>query len=141
MAGNTQIIRTEIGRGILIRIIQLLNLSKSNGWEVTIKPHVKRRTDSQNRLMWRWVDNVAEHVVQHTGQDSEDVHEFFKRKFLTPRRFEIEGEMIEVWSTKKLTTKEMSEYMERIYAWATSELGLLLPLPSELGRDETGRAT
>jgi hypothetical protein len=130
MPANTIIVNDDVSRERLVGHIR--TISVEGPWEFTWRPYVKRRSSSQNALMWKWVNEVAEHVVQHTGQDAEDVHEFFKRKFLHPRQAEIGGETFQIYSTKKLTTSEMSEYMERIYAWATSELGLLLPLPEEL---------
>lgn len=120
-------------------LVGRLNMDKP--WEVTIKPHRKHRSLSQNAMLWKWYTAIAEAIKDHTGMDAEEVHEALKQKFLTPRIVEIDGEVYEIRSTKKLSTAEMTEYLNRIHAWATSELGLLLPLPSELGRDETGRAT
>ena len=96
--------------------------------------YVKRRSLSQNALMWKWINEVADHVQRATGQDSDDVHDFFKRKFLKPKVIEIAGETVQKYSTKNLTVPEMTEYMNHIYAFVTSELGILLPIPEELGR-------
>lgn len=127
------VLRDDMLRQRLIRYVQALDLSKPV--QVTIEPYRKKRSLSQLRLMWLWISEVAEHVREHTGMDSEDVHAFLKEKFLPPRIIEIAGEAVEYRTTTKLTTAEMSEYMDRIYAWATQELGLLLPLPEEYMRD------
>ena len=132
MKPRPYVIRCETTRAAVLAGIARLNIEKS--WDITIEPHRKRRSLSQNSLMWAWVNEVAEHVREATGQDSDDIHEFFKQKFLTPRIIEVNGETVKKWSTKKLTKAEMSEYMNRIYAWATSEMGLLLPVPEDLGR-------
>lgn len=84
-----------------------------------------------------WLNQVADHVSQRTGMDADDIHEFFKRKFLPARIIEVAGETVECHTTTKLTALEMAEYMDRIYAWVTSELGVLLPLPQEFQRTES----
>ncbi len=124
-------IRAEGMRARVIECISNLNLDKA--WDITIEPHRERRSLSQNSLMWKWIGEVVEHVHEATGQDSDDIHEFLKQKFLRPKVIEINGEIVKRWSTKGLSKAEMGAYMEKIYAWATSEMGLLLPVPEDLG--------
>jgi hypothetical protein len=126
------ILRDENLRQRVIELIGALNLDKL--WQITIEPYRKKRSLSQNALMWVWLEEVVKHVHETTGQDKDDIHEFFKAKFLPARQVEMAGDTIEYRTTTKLTTAEMSAYMNAIEAWATSELGLLLPLPVELGR-------
>lgn len=135
MRKQTIIIRDEKLRARVIGWIRAINLDKP--WRVTVEPHRKRRSLSQNSLMWLWIGEVADLVGQHTGMDAADVHEFFKQKFLPPRIIEVGGVTEDVRSTAKLTTLEMTTYMDRIYAWVTTELGLLLPLPQEFHLPES----
>ena len=123
-------IRTEEDRKQVLETITLLNLEKP--WTVEIKPYRKKRTLSQNALMWKWIETVANHVSQHTGYTKAEVHEHFKAMFLPPKRVEIGGKVSEQRTTTKLTTKEMAQYMDAIYRWAAGELGLVLPIPEEL---------
>ena len=123
------IIRDAVLRSRVIGLIRAINLDKP--WRVTLEPYRKRRSLSQNSLMWMWLNEVAEHVSQHTGNDLDDIHEAFKQKFLPAKIREALGETMDVRSTKKLTTLEMVDYMDRIYAFVTSELGVLLPLPQD----------
>jgi len=109
-----------------------LNLEGGRKWQVTIEPFKKKRTLSQNALMWKWIGEVANLVHKETGQDADDIHEFFKTKFLPARIVEIAGETIERRTTTKLSTQEMSDYMTKIHAFVTSELGFILPLPEEM---------
>ena len=132
MNKQTIIIRDEAVRERVVNVLANLNIEKP--WEVTIQRHTRKRSLSQNSLMWKWLNEVADHVRDHTGMDSDDIHEFFKAKFLPAKIVDINGESAEYRTTKSLTTSEMADYMNRIYAWATSELGLLLPVPEELGR-------
>jgi hypothetical protein len=129
------VLRDETIRANVLRLIAALDLSKP--WQVTVEPFRKPRTLSQNALMWKWLNDVAEAVSQHTGMDADDIHEFFKKKFLTPRIVEIGGEAVERYTTTNLSTAEMSRYMDRIYAFVTSELGILLPLPEEMHQRHT----
>lgn len=114
--------------------VRLLNLDGKK-WSVEIKRVVKKRTLSQNALMWMWHSKVLAAVAKDTGATVEDIHDHMKQKFLTPTIVEIGDEIHERYSTKNLTPAEMSEFMDRIYAWVTGDLGLLLPLPIEHGRE------
>ena len=135
MTKQTIIIRNEALRARVIGLIRAIRLDPP--YSVTVEPHRKRRSLSQNSLMWLWLGEVADHVGQHTGQDADDIHEFFKQRFLPPRVIEVGGVTELVRSTAKLTTLEMTIYMDRIYAWVTSELSLLLPLPQEFHLPES----
>lgn len=132
---QTVIIRDEVLRARVIGLIQAINLDKP--WRVTVEPYRKRRSLSQNSLMWLWLNEVADHVSQHTGMDADDIHEFFKQKFLSAKIIEVAGETVECRTTTKLTTLEMSDYMNRIYAFVTAELGVLLLLPQEFQLPES----
>lgn len=128
-ATPTVIIRDEGMRTRVVQHIASLNIEKP--WAITIEPYKKRRSLSQNALMWKWLEEVVAHVHETTGQDKEDIHEFFKRQFLTPKVNEVFGVVVKTWSTKELKTAEMSTYLDKIYAWVTTELGLLLPVPQD----------
>lgn len=133
MPKETVIIRNESLRKMVLLTIGALDLAKP--WKVTIERESKRRTLSQNALMWMWLDRVAAHVMEHTGHDKDEIHEFFKHKFLPIRYVVIGGQSLPYRSTKNLTTAEQSAYMDKIYAFCTSDLGLFLPVPEDLGRD------
>lgn len=121
-------VENEDQRKRVIGLIEGLNLAKP--WQVTIEPKTKKRTLSQNALYWKWVGLIAD----ATGNDNDDVHEALKAKFLTPRTIDLAGEQREIRSTAKQDKAGMTAFMDRVYAFATSELGLYLPTPEELGR-------
>lgn len=108
------------------------NLSAETKWKIEIKIDRNLRSLNQNALMWQWVTNVVDEVHEFSGQDKDDIHEFFKQKFLTPKIIEISGETVLRYTTTNLEKGEMSLYMEKIYVWATTELGLILPTPNDL---------
>ncbi len=127
----TVIIRDQATRLHVLDLIAALSPDKP--WAITVEPYKKRRSLSQNALMWAWINDVAKHVHEATGQDNDEIHEFFKGQFLPRRIIEIGGIVENApGSTKDLTTAEMATYMGQIYAWVTSELGLLLPVPEDM---------
>lgn len=115
-------------RDRIIALIRGLDLKKP--WQVTVEPKTKRRSLSQNSLYWKWCGIIAD----ATGNSNDDVHEALKAKFLTPRTIDLGGEQREIRSTAKQDKAGMTEYMNKVYAFATSELGLYLPVPEEMGR-------
>ena len=90
----------------------LMNLPRDHKWEVTVSEFKRSRSEQQNRLYWRWLEEIA----QHTGEGDKDAwHDYFRTKFLGKRPVTIKGELIEVLpSTTKLNVSEMSEYMNHI---------------------------
>ena|SRR3990167_4325161 len=128
MSREPIILRDDVVRGYVLDLIGKLNLEKP--WAVTVEPYKKKRSLNQLGLYWKWVGIVA----NETGNDADDLHEFFKSKFLIPRPVEIGGEVINVRSTTKLDTAAMKEFMDRVYAFAGSELGIMLPVPEDMGR-------
>ena len=128
MSREPYIIRDETMRQRVSDLVDALDLGKP--WSVTIEPFKKKRSLSQNALYWKWVGIIAD----ETGNDNDDIHEAFKGMFLTPRSVQIGNESREIRSTARQNTDEMKGYMDKVYAYATSQLGILLPIPEELGR-------
>ena len=121
------IIRDEVIRVRVMDLIAKLDLRKP--WEITVKPYRKKRTLSQNGLMHMWLGIIADHL----GYGIDEVKDIYRDKFLpkVPRQFGDEERMVGR-STVSLDTAEMGAFCDKIYAHATSELGLLLPIPEEL---------
>lgn len=114
------------------RLIEhLKSLDMDLRWEVTVKKYVRKRTKSQNSLYRMWVDVIA----RENGDDNDDVHDELLRKFCPIKTVTVFGEEVERRSTTLLDTKEMSEYMDRVQAFAGSFLNITLPLPQDQGRE------
>lgn len=127
-------IHDEPSRRKAVNFISALSLDRQK-WKVEVKRKTKRRSLSQNALMWKWHTEVVDAVCRDTGNTKEDIHNFFKQQFLKPRVVEIGGRTGERYTTTELSVREMHEYMEQIYAFVTTELGILLPLPVEYMRN------
>lgn len=108
------------------------NMDCEKKWSVEIKRKTSGRSLSQNALYWRWMNEIAALVSEHTGYEKDEVHELFKAKFLTPKIVRVGIDEIKTYSTKGLTTKEMVDYMDRVDRYCIQALGISLPLPVEM---------
>lgn len=117
-------IREERQRNHALDTIKALDIATV--YEVTIKPYKRNRSLEQNSLMWKWYSIIANDL----GYTTEEIHEEFMRKLLTPTIVKTPSGMVEVYSTKKLKVKEMTAYLEGIERTAT-EMGIALPRPYE----------
>ncbi|MFC3228754.1 hypothetical protein ACFOGJ_16035 [Marinibaculum pumilum] len=120
------VLHTERDRQNAIALLSKLNLKKP--WQIEVKQYVRHRTLPQNALYWKWIQAIA----HETGNDPDDVHEALKHKFCPFVIVRMGGEEQAVFSTKRLNTADMSDYMDRVHAFAASELGIALPLPEEM---------
>ena len=120
---------------------------------VEIKPEAKDRSKAQNRLYWKWLHEIH----RKTGNDEEQLHYEFKKKFLigilkrdddeyaemclaikTLKQSESEqyeaiaNGVIRETSTTRMDTKQFTEYLNLIEAFALKTFGLVLPVPDDL---------
>lgn len=127
MRQPTFIIRDQAIRERAVAFLNQLDLSKP--WQLVVTPLKRNRSLQQNNLYWGWLGIVA----QDTGNSTDDIHEWLKHRFLAPSFVTVNGETQEIRrSTTKLNTKEMSDYMTQVEAWAASELGIILPRPEDM---------
>lgn len=129
------IMRNDDDKSRVIAWLQRLQIIKP--LQLTIERYVARRRSTQNRLYFAWLKLIAD----ETGHSSEELHHFFKMKFL-PRIVvtigDVEDEVPS--SSAKLSTSDFSEYLNRIDEFVGSNLGLMLPHPEEAGEWQLGRA-
>lgn len=100
--------------------------------EVVIRERKSKRSLEANALHWKRLDVLRLHLADSTGQfySAEEIHDYFKRKFLPVRVVEIGGEsQVVERTTTKMSTKEFSEFMDLIDRYCATELGLYLPQP------------
>lgn len=88
---------------------------KNVGKVLRLEMPMPTRSLSQNALMWVYLTKIA----LETGDDAEDLHEFFKSKFLPKRIVKIKGkenehEVESIGSTTKLNKADFGEYMSKI---------------------------
>lgn len=107
------------------RLSRYLSTLKAGLYELTIKRRIKTRSLAQNNYLW---GVVYELVSCETGMSPEEVHNFCKMAFLKKRV----GKWVTLGSTANLSTLDFSDYVERVRAWAGSELGVVIPDPGEI---------
>jgi hypothetical protein len=104
---------------------------------VEIKVKRERRTIDQNSLYWLWLTCI----MSETGQYKDDLHEFFKQKYLGVEQHTVYLNSVKyaveiAKSTTKLDTREMKYYLDRVQQFANAELGIVLPNPEDLHWEE-----
>ncbi len=98
-------------------------------YDVIVKLHRERRTLPQNSLFHLWCKCIED----ETGTETENAKRLLKEMFLGYREVEVFGrKSYELTSTTGLNTLQMSEFMNKVQAWASSELGIVLPIPEDL---------
>lgn len=120
---------------------------------VSISPECKKRSVAQNSLYWKWISVVE----RKTGNDKDQLHFEFKKKFLInilkrddkeyaemclalsalkqseSEQFRaIADGVIRETSTTRMDTKQFTEYLQQIEAYALAKLGISLPVPDDL---------
>lgn len=106
----------------------LCSLLRNGEYTVKIVRKTQPRTISQNSLMWMWYKCMED----ATGQRKEDIHDYYKAKFLV-RQVQIGNRIATVvGSTAELNTIQMTNFLEKIKADAAVEFGVMLPLPEDL---------
>jgi hypothetical protein len=94
---------------------------------VEVKEYKKNRSTAQNRLLWMWYNIIA----KDQGNTPEELHEAMKVRVLGVERKVVAGqELIMPKSSTKLTTAEMTSFLEAIEALAR-QLNIILPRPDD----------
>lgn len=92
--------------------------------KVTIEPVKSGPTYSQRGLLHKWIGIIAD----HTGYSPSETKEILKEMFLVKVDREFAGETRMVFpSTENLSKSDYSMLMDRIQAFASTELGMVLP--------------
>lgn len=94
---------------------------------IEIEKRTVSRSLQQNSFYW---GAVLPCIAESTGNITEDLHEFFKRKFLAPREVEVLGKAVVFpGSTAKLSSADFFEYLQKIEHLT----GIPLPNPEDAG--------
>lgn len=116
MAFLVKITNKELDFGTSFNVGRWHDFLKENEgkWLRIDKPKVVR-TLSQNSFYWIYLEMIS----RETGNDPEDLHDFFKGKLLPRKVVVIKGRKTahnyeKMSSTTKLTKLEMGDYMDRI---------------------------
>jgi hypothetical protein len=105
---------------------------------VSVRVEVDRgkRTTQQNRF-YRLILGI---IAEFTGDDPEYLHEHFKRTFIEPKRVEVLGHEITIWTTTEENYDDFWLYIEKIRRFAFDELDIVTPDPDPALRGKSRHA-
>lgn len=104
-----------------IRLTETLKKTAGKTWRLELPE--KKRSQSQNNYYWLYLG-----VIEYeTGNNANDLHEYFKRIFLPPRYITVMGAELRIpRSTTELSKVEFGEFLEKICALTN------VPLPDPI---------
>ena len=121
---------SEVDREMVMAFIKRLDIHKLYTVEVIEKKPT--RSISQNSLYWLWLTCIA----FETGEDRNELHEYFKRKWLEPKDIIINNDRFQYYSTKSLNKIQFKYYLDKLQVFANTELSISLPNPEDQYWDE-----
>ena len=105
----------------------------NGSYTLTITKVVKKRTLSQNRLMWMWFKCLED----GTGQPAQDWHDYYCKKLIGREMVTPDGEIVTLAGhTSTMNTAQMTDFLNKVQADAATEWGVTLPLPQDQGYDD-----
>lgn len=105
----------------------LFSTLRNGKYILTIKRAAEKRSVSQNDLLWLWMTCIE----QETGTPKEDCYLYYCKRFLSKQiRIGAQHELVYETSSK-LSTVQMSDFLDKIQADALQELGINLPDPQD----------
>ena len=117
------LLRSPAQLTLLDRIASTLPIDADHPIEVIIREQPKKRSSLANRYYWSVINQIASDAWVEDRQYTPDVwHEYAKRKHLGT--IELPGGGIMAISTADLDVSEFAQYVERVEAWAATELGV-----------------
>ena len=88
-------------------------LKENDNKHFRIEPLTRTRSLSQNNLYWMYLEIIE----RETGNNANDLHEYFRRVLLSPKTLKVMGKEIKIArSTTELKKHEFSDYMDKINA-------------------------
>lgn len=119
----SKVVSDNVSKCDVLNHVRGLDISRS--WVVTVKRLQKRRTLPQNKLYWMWLTLLQD----ETGNDREDLHEYFIGSFLNFEEREIFGKTVyRMKRTSDLDTDEFSAYLQKIHDFALT-INIFCPWP------------
>lgn len=101
----------------------LSTLEEGKEFEMVIQPVKDARSLKLNRTYWMYLTMVGDHL----GYTKEEMHDYFKAKFLC-EWVVINGEQtLSCKSTAELSTKDFCLYLEEIFRYCAEKADFILP--------------
>ena len=105
----------------------VFSLLANGTYNIIIKRAREKRSIPQNDLMWMWLACIE----RETGTPKDDIYMYYCKKFLM-KTIEVGGHQERIYNTSsKLSSEQMTDFLNKIQADALSELGIPLPQPQD----------
>jgi len=101
---------------LIAKLQDLLEYHPEINWQVLIKERSSDRSVEQNSRLWDLYTSVGNYL----GYTADEIHDLMGYKFLLIEKYIGREKVTKVLSTTKLSVKHMSEYQEKIEAWASN---------------------
>ena len=101
---------------LIAKLNDLLDSDDPHNWQVIIKKRQDSRSVDQNKRLWELYTSIGNYL----GYTAEEVHQLMGYKFLLIEKYVGKEKITLVRSTTKLNVKEMSDYQDKICAWASN---------------------
>lgn len=108
---------TKSNLPVLVARLNDLVEDESTNYQVLIKIRDSSRSIEQNAKLWELYTSISNYLGYHSAQE---IHELLGFKFLLEHKFIGKEEITRIKSTTKLSVKEMSDYIQKIEAWASN---------------------
>lgn len=96
---------------------------------IVVKPYRKTRSDNQNRYYWGVVIKL---LCDELGYSDEEMHEVLKQRFLMREKVQVAGVEYAIYgNTSSLSTTDFEDFLSKVRAWASIDLGVFIPEPNE----------
>ena len=95
-------------------------LSPDKVWRITVSVYKSRRSNDQNRLAFA----IYQAIADETGHSVDEVHVICKHKFGEPTVYRLGDTEVTEYRTRDKDSLWMGNYLDRLQAWAASELGV-----------------
>jgi len=116
------------------KVLDYISKLPDKSYDITVNIHRQIRSVPQNKLYWLWVNAIS----SETGNEPEDLHKYFGEKWLPIQEVQTfnHQQILKATSTTKLNTAEFTDYLNKIQTFASTELGIVLPVPEDLIFDQ-----
>jgi methyl coenzyme M reductase subunit D len=95
-------------------------LDPKRRWVIEITETRAKRTNEQNKLLWA----IYTAIANATGHTTEEIHEACKAMFLPPHTVKLGEREVTVSGSTVTDKMSFSDYVEKVQAWASNELGV-----------------
>ena len=105
----------------------LFSTLKNGTYTLTVKRASEKRSVPQNDLMWMWFACME----RETGTPKQDIHDYYCRQFLRKQIVWKDSVVTVIGQTSKLTTQQMTDFLNKVQEDAATEFGIQLPVPDD----------